>query len=183
MISGFVWVSAQKDSIYVEAKLSADRKTVIVNQEIKYFNKTENPQNEIRLLNWISAYKPQNTPLANRKLEDQNRELYFAKPEELGRIENLKISGTDISDLEKENIYYHLPKTLNVGESTKLQLQYVLHLPDARFTKYGTSEKNISLKYFFPVPDSFENLDPSEKHYKDVEETANHSTFWTVNLD
>ncbi len=183
MISGFVWISAQKDSIYVEAKLSADRKTVIVNQEIKYFNKTENPQNEIRLLNWISAYKPQNTPLANRKLEDQNRELYFAKPEELGKIENLKISGTDISDLEKENIYYHLPKTLNVGESTKLELQYTLQLPDARFTKYGTSEKNISLKYFFPVPDSFENLDPSEKHYKDVEETANHSTFWTVNLD
>src|SRR5690606_5592431 len=79
--------------------------------------------------------------------------------------------------------YIPLPQKLEPGESIKMQLNYQLQLPLAKFTGYGTSEQNIALKYFFLVPDSFADSNGIERKYLDIEETANHSAYWTVNLD
>lgn len=184
----FVLASAQRDSIYIQATLAADLRTLNVSQEVRYYNKSDSAQTEVQLLNWIAAYKNRGTALYDRKIEDRNKELHFAQPQELGRLKSLNIqtdlsSALTLSDLNSENLYIPLPQKLEPGESLKLQLNYQLQLPLAKFTGYGTSEQNIALKYFFLVPDSFADSNGIERKYLDIEETANHSAYWTVNLD
>lgn len=186
-LAGFVWMSAQNDSIYIGAKLSSAGKMLDVEQEIIYYNRQDSAINEVKLLNWISAYKKRGTALYKRKIEDRNRDLHFAKPEELGKMLNLKAeisdAKTENSSIDDETVYLKLPKTLQPDESVKINLNYQLQLPIANFTGYGRSDQKTALKYFFLVPDGFEEVQPVDKKFIDTEETASHSTFWTVNLD
>ncbi|MET3537312.1 gluzincin family metallopeptidase [Chryseobacterium limigenitum] len=185
---GVVEVSAQKDSIYIEAKLSSDKKTLNINQELVYYNNSEKDLNTVKLLNWVSAYRKRGTSLVYRKLEDRNNDLHFAKSEEQGKLLSLNIKSSDnqdisVNNISEENLFLPLAKVLKPGESVKLQLQYQMQLPDKKFTGYGTSDKNIALKYFFIVPDHFDPDNISQRNYHDIEESISFNTYWTINFD
>jgi hypothetical protein len=158
-----------------------------VNQEIIYHNPFDVELKKIKLLSWISAYKNRKTPLLKRLLQDRKKDMYFAKPDELGNLENLniKIGNSEILEIDnsRETIYIPLVKPLKKGESAKISLSYNLQLPKDIFTGYGFSEKTAELKYFFIVPDSFETPEQKEKQYINIEENQNANTFWKVILD
>lgn len=183
---GVVDVSAQKDSISIDAKLSSDKKTISVHQELVYYNHSEKDLNTIKLLNWVSAYHKRGTSLAYRKLEDRNTDLHFAKDEQVGKLLSLEINTLDqkipVNNLSDENLFLPLQQALKPGEKIKLQLQYQMQLPDQKFTGYGTSENSITLKYFFLVPDHFDPENISSKKYHDIEESVNFNTFWNIHL-
>ncbi|WP_228377911.1 aminopeptidase [Chryseobacterium luteum] len=185
---GIVQVSGQKDSIYIEAKLSADRKTLEVNQEIVYYNHSDKDLQSVKLLNWVSAYNKKGTSLVYRKLEDRNSDLHFAKTDQLGKLTDLQIKNSAqqavaVNSTADENLFLPLTEALKPGESIKLQLQYRMLLPDKKFTGYGTSESITALKYFFIVPDHFDPDNISKRNYHDIEESVSFNTFWTVNFD
>ena len=182
-----VEISAQKDSIYIEAKLSSDKKTLDINQELVYYNNSEKDLNTVKLLNWVSAYNKRETSLVYRKLEDRNTDLHFAKKAELGKLLSLHIKNSDqeipVNTISDENFFIPLKEALKPGEKVKLQLQYQIQLPDKKFTGYGTSDKNIALKYFFIVPDRFDPDNILKRNYHDIEEAVSFNTYWTVNFD
>ena len=175
---------AQQDSIYIQAKITSDKNHIIVHQEIVYQNILDKDLDKIKLLNWISAYKKRHTPLLSRQLEERKKNLYFAKDDDLGNLDNLKIEieNSVVSNLDKnrENLYIPLSKPLKKGEFVKLNLDYTLKLPNRKFTGYGTDSNKIDLKYFFIVPDNFENENQDEKNYIDIEENQTYNTFWKV---
>jgi hypothetical protein len=188
LIWGVVQVSAQKDSIYIHAKLSQDRKTLEINQDIVYHNHSDKALNSIKLLNWITAYNKRGTSLVYRKLEDRNNSLHFAKQEQLGKVLELNIKTKEnqpvvVSNTSEENLFLNLNEALPTGKSIKFQLQYKLQLPDKKFTGYGTSEQDIALKYFFIVPDHFDPENISGRDYHDIEESVNFNTYWSVDFD
>lgn len=188
LIWGVVQVSAQKDSIYIHAKLSQDRKTFEINQDIVYHNHSDKALNSIKLLNWIAAYNKRGTSLVYRKLEDRNNSLHFAKQEELGKVLELNIKTAEnqiivLPNTSEENLFLNLNEALPTGKSIKFQLQYKLQLPDKKFTGYGTSEQDIALKYFFIVPDHFDPENISGRDYHDIEESVNFNTYWSVDFD
>ncbi len=188
LIWGVVQVSAQKDSIYIHAKLSQDRKTLDINQDIVYHNHSDKALNSIKLLNWISAYNKRGTSLVYRKLEDRNNSLHFAKQEELGKVLELDIKNSAnqpviLSNPSDENLFLSLNEALQVGKSIKFHLQYKIQLPDKKFTGYGTSEQDIALKYFFIVPDHFDPDNISKRDYHDIEESVNFNTYWSIDFD
>lgn len=184
---GVVEIAAQKDSIYIEAKLSSDKKILSVNQEMVYHNNSEHTLNTVKLLNWVSAYNKRNTSLVYRKLEDRNTDLHFAQKNELGKLINLQIQSSDeeipVSNISDENFFLPLKKALQPGEQVKLKLRYEIQLPDKKFTGYGTSDKNAALKYFFIVPDRFDPDNITKRDYHDIEESVSFNTYWTVNFD
>lgn len=184
---GVVEVSAQKDSIYIEAKLSSDKKILQINQELVYYNNSQHNLNTVKLLNWVSAYNRRGTSLVYRKLEDRNTDLHFAEKNELGKLLNLKIHDSDqeitVNNISEENFFLPLKKALQPGEQVKLKLQYDIQLPDHKFTGYGTSNKNVALKYFFIVPDRFDPDNISKRDYHDIEESVSFNTYWTINFD
>ncbi|WP_419869935.1 gluzincin family metallopeptidase [Chryseobacterium sp. CT-SW4] len=184
---GFVQIAAQKDSISINVQFSEDKKVLNISQRLVYFNNSENDLKAIKLLNWVSAYNKRGTSLVYRKLEDRNSDLHFAKPEQLGKLLQLEVKNiqdsASVSNLSDENIYIPLSEPLRPGESTQLELQYQIQLPDQKFTGYGISEKNIALKYFFLVPDHFDPDNTFKKVYYDIEESVSFNTYWNVNFD
>ncbi|SEH27878.1 hypothetical protein SAMN05421593_0528 [Chryseobacterium culicis] len=189
MFWGAAQVSAQKDSIYIEAKLSPDKKNLEINQEIVYYNHSEKDLQTVKLLNWVSAYNRRGTSLVYRKLEDRNTDLHFAKSDQLGKLLELNIKNSEneavpVTALSEENLFIPLKNALKPGESVTLQLQYRMQLPDKKFTGYGTSaQNNTVLKYFFIVPDHFDPDNISKRNYHDIEEQVSFNTFWTINFD
>lgn len=183
---GFVQISAQKDSIFINAKLSADRKTLEVEQQIVYHNQSNKDLDSLKLLNWVAAYNNRKTALVYRKLEDRNNRLHFAKQDEVGKLLEISISKDNqnfiIPKKEEENLYLLLQNPIKIGESVVLNLKYKLQLPDKKFTGYGTSANNSSLKYFFIVPDHFDTGNNLSRSYLDIEESVNFNTFWKINL-
>lgn len=188
MFWGFVHISAQKDSITIDAKFSSDQKMMTVHQKIVYYNHSEKNLNTIKLLNWVSAYKNNETPLVERKLEDRNNSLHFAKKKNIGNLTQLTIKQNNqnavaIQNTSEENIFYPLDEVLKPGESVVLNLEYQMQLPDKQFTGYGTSENAIPLKYFFIVPDHFDPDNISTKNFLDTEESVNFNTYWNLHFD
>lgn len=187
MFLGTIEVSAQKDSISIEARLSSDKKVLDVSQELIYHNHSGKKLDTVKLLNWVSAYHRRGTSLVYRKLEDRNTDLHFAKKEELGKLISLEIKNAShtipVSPVADENLLLPLQEALAPGEKVNLQLHYQIQLPDRKFTGYGTSDTQVALKYFFIVPDHFDPDNNSPRNYADIEESVNFNTFWAVNFD
>ncbi len=177
---------AQRDTISIRARLNEDQKTISVEQVLIYHNPHQKAIKQIKLLNWVTAYQNRKTHLLKRKVEDRKKDLYFAKDEQLGKLESLQYShGNNFSEVlnkNQENIYIPLSESLNPGERIKISLNYQIRLPDARFTGYGINANDILLKYFFLVPETFENENQSNSFYRDTEETGNAGSFWTVDF-
>lgn len=182
----FVEVFAQQNRIFIDAQLSENDNQITVDQKIIYHNSTENPISKINLLNWIAAYKNRDTPLLQRKLEDRKSDLYFAKSEDLGSLDQLQIqinksSWTSLS-FSEENIFLDLDHTLKSGEEVTINLKYKLYLPNAKFTGYGWAKNQIVLKYFFLTPNSFETSEQNSRFYLDIEENQSPGNYWNINL-
>ena len=183
----FFWAKSQQDSLQLKVKLNDDQKSISVEQTLIYHNPHQKSINQIKLLNWVSAYQKRKTPLLKRKIEDRKKDLYFAKDSQLGKLESLQYSYNNISaeilNKNQENILIPLSEPLEVGKSIKLNLKYQIQLPDARFTGYGVDVNQILLKYFFLVPETFEDESQRNSFYRDTEETANAGSFWKVDFE
>lgn len=186
-ISFNFWAVAQQDSIRLNIKLNDDQKSISVEQTLVYHNPHQKSISQIKLLNWVASYQKRKTPLLKRKIEDRKNDLYFAKDDQLGKLESLQYAYnnnfSEILDTKQENIFIPLSEALKPGESISINLKYQIKLPDARFTGYGINTNHILLKYFFLVPDTFENEEQTNSFYRDTEETANAGSFWKVNFE
>ena len=180
----FAEAIAQQDTITISAKLTESTKQISVNQQITYTNSTSQTQEKIKLLNWISAYKNRETPLLRRTLEDRKNDLYFSKTEELGSAENLQIKIGDspyqATNSDEENIYIDLDQKLNPGKSITISLTYLLNLPKKKYTGYGSEDGKITLKYFFIVPDSFENENQDSRYFINIDENQSPGNYWKI---
>ena len=171
----------QKDSIYIEADLSA--RILHVKQKIVYHNSSQKYLSKIKLLNLVAAYQNRQTRLLKRKLEDRKTDLYYAKKDEEGQLLYLVVNNTPITkNLQEENIYISLEKTLKTNETTTLSLEYSIKIPDAKFTGYGAENDSYLLKNFFLVPDSFDEDNATNKHFIDIEENYNTNTFYKIDF-
>ncbi|WP_228438094.1 aminopeptidase [Chryseobacterium sp. 6424] len=187
LFTNFAAVSAQQDSIYIHVALHESSNLITVNQEIAYTNRTATPLHNIKLLNWVAAYKPQTTELAHRKLEDRKNDLYFAKNSALGKLQQLDATignnKVPVQHLNDENIYFPLTEPLDPGEKITVKLQYQLLLPSTDFTGYGFAPGTWALKYFFLAPDSFETHEQTPRFYTDTEENQSPGNYWKIILD
>ena len=177
----YLFAFGQKDSIYIKADLSA--RILRVKEKIVYHNTSQKYLSSIKLLNLVAAYQNRHTNLLRRKLEDRKTDLYYAKENELGQLLNLTINNNAITDnLNEENLYIPLEKTLKTKEKTILNLEYSIKIPDAKFTGYGAGENEYLLKNFFLVPDSFDRNNETDKHFVDIEENYNTNTFYKIDF-
>lgn len=187
LLSSNFWAKAQQDSILLKVKLNDDQRTIAVQQTLVYHNPHKKPIRQIKLLNWVTAYQNRKTALLKRKVEDRKKELYFAKENQLGKLESLEYSfgnvSAEILGTNHENLLIPLSEPLEYGQEIKINLRYQIRLPDARFTAYGSDVNHILLKYFFLVPETFENDNQDPSFYRDIEETANAGSYWKVDFD
>ena len=79
-----VRVCAQTNSIQINAVLDEKKDVLKIQQEIIYYNNSNQPLTEIYLLNWANSFNDKNTPLTKRLIEDYDKSLYFAKDNKRG---------------------------------------------------------------------------------------------------
>jgi len=182
----FYYSKAQSDSISLRIRLDEDSRVMMVNQRIVYHNKLSRSVDSIKLLSWANAYRNQRTPLSKRKLQERNTGMHFTNRQKRGYVERLSLDFSDVishSSERGENIYIYLKNPLESGENLTLNLKYTLRIPSADFTGYGYGGDNILLKYFFLVPDGFEDNKLSRKFYLDLDENQNSNVYWDIQFE
>jgi len=134
-----------------------------IQQEIVYYNNSNQSLNEIYLHNWANSFKDKNTPLTKRLIEDYDKSLYFAKENERGfsKILNLsvnyKVAHFTLEKSTEDIIKIQLNKVLNPTDSVLIKASYIIKIPDAKFTGYGKTSTGYNLRYWYLTPVVFTN--------------------------
>jgi len=142
-----------------------EKKELTVNQELTFFNQTNDTLTNIVLNDWMNGYTSKNTPLAARFSDEFERGFHLAKEKERGRTSNINILNENNTLLSWERdknypdvIQIRLKDKLLPNQKTILMLSYNVKIPSDRFTKYGYGENGkMYLKNCFLLPARYEN--------------------------
>ncbi len=142
-----------------------DKKVLTINQELTFFNQSNDTVSSIVLNDWNNAFSDKRSPLGNRFSDEFVRSFFLASDFERGNT-----SIQEIMDQNQANLNWSRPKdhidlvevTLNnkvlPHQKTTIKLSYTIKIPDDKFTNYGYNNKgNITLKNWFLTPARYDN--------------------------
>ena len=146
-------------------ELNTENKTLLIKQEITFFNESNDTLKSIVLNDWNNAYSNKNTPLAKRFSDEFYRGFHLAKEEERSSTSNLIITNTNQQFLSwnrtEENPDYvvlHLQEPLLPNQKITFHLSYLSKIPSDKFTKYGYNNNGIlHLKNWYLTPARYKN--------------------------
>lgn len=149
----------------LSVEVNLEHKTLNIQQEITFFNQSNDSLTAIILNNWNNAYSDKNTPLGRRFSDEFYRGFHLAKEEERGSTKNLTIIAQNKLFLNwkrtKKNPDYievELREKLAPKQKITLYLTYTVKVPSDKFTKYGYSDAGgMNLKDWFITPARYEN--------------------------
>ena len=145
--------------------LDNEKRILTVIQEITYFNKSIDTLNSIILNDWNNAYSDKNSLLGKRFSDEFIRSFHIANDADRGKTRILNVldeNKTSIIYERPENqvdlLEIKLPNKLLPNQKFKFSINYIVKIPNDKFTDYGFNEnEKITLKDWFLVPARFEN--------------------------
>lgn len=149
----------------MEVAVNLELKTLNVKQDITYHNNTNDTLTTIVLNDWNNAFADKNTPLARRFSDEFYRGFHLAKAVDRGKTTIINLTDTYFSALEWERsaedpdyIIVKLDKSVLPNEKIDLHLNYIVKIPNDKFTRFGFDENGgMELKNWFLSPARFEN--------------------------
>jgi len=156
-------------------------KTLTIQQEIVFFNQSEDTLTSIVLNDWINAYSSKTSALAKRFSDEFYRGFHLAKEEERGSTNNLVIVNTAKTKLSWERtekspdlITVNLGTKLAPGRKSTLHLTYIVKVPSSKFTSFGYYDNGgMNLKSWFLTPARYENHGFIKYNNCNLEDIAN----------
>ena len=143
-------------SYYIHATLDSIGKRLTISQKISFEGISNNELDTLYFTDWPNAYSGINTPLAQRLVEEYDRSFYLSNKSKFGStlIQSFKINGTQANwsrlDNQPDIIQLISSQKINNEKLTKIEIQYEVVLPDAKFTGYGYNDKgDIYLRYWY----------------------------------
>lgn len=149
---------AQQNSISIAATLDDAKNLFQIQQKIVYYNTSKQELKSIFLHNWPNSFKNRKTALSKRFIEAYQKDLYFAKKEELGatEIKNISVNFETATYrvLEKQIDLLEIPlkETLKQNDSIIINATYRIKIPSAKFTSYGKTATGYQLRYWYLNP-------------------------------
>jgi hypothetical protein len=149
---------AQQNSIVIKATLDDAKSQLNIQQKIIYYNTSNQELESVYLHNWPNSFKNRKTALSKRFIEAYQKNLYFAKKEELGAtdIKNISVNfeTVDFKELKKQIDILEIPlKTpLRQNDSIVINATYSIKIPSAEFTNYGKTKTGYQLRYWYLNP-------------------------------
>jgi hypothetical protein len=142
-----------------------DANTLTIDQEITFYNQTDDTLTSIVLNDWNNAFSNRESPLGKRFSDEFYNKFHMAQTEERGGTINLIIEDKDKNvftwERTKRNPDYIeviLHQTLAPNQKVKLHLTYISKIPSNKFTKYGHFDKyGMHPKNWFLTPARYEN--------------------------
>lgn len=148
-----------QNRIDLKAILDVEKDQFKISQTIEYQNTTNDTLRTIYLNNWNEGYATKSSPLAKRFAEEYKTEFHFAKSKDRGFTVITSISQ-DKENLRFESLLEHpdiieveLNSALQPFETYKIHLNYIVQIPNDKFTSYGvTSFGEYNLRYWYITP-------------------------------
>lgn len=148
-----------QNKIDLKAVFGIENKQIAISQTIQYQNATDDVLQTIYLNDWNNSFSTKNTPLAIRIADEYNNNFHLAKNKDRGYsvITSIKQNGEDLTFSQLKNqidvLKVELKEPLKPNTSYTIQLEYLVKIPSAKFTKYGiTDEGDINLRYWYITP-------------------------------
>ncbi|PRZ20681.1 hypothetical protein BC624_11157 [Flavobacterium granuli] len=146
-------------------EVDSNTKTLNIQQEITFFNDSNDSLSTIVLNDWNNAYSNVKSPLAKRFSDEFYRGFHLANEKEKGSTSNITIIDTNKLFLSwnrtEENpdvISVNLREKLAPTQKTIFYLTYVVKIPSDKFTKYGyDTNGGMNLKTWYLSPARYEN--------------------------
>ena len=163
----------------VEANL--EKKTLTVQQEIEFFNQTDDTLSSIVLNDWNNAYSSKTSPLAKRFSDEFYRGFHLASEKERGSTNIITVATTDKVKLSWERteknpdfIIIKLGNKLGPNQKIILNLTYVVKVPSDKFTHYGyTDTGGMYLRNWFLTPARYESHTFVKNNNFNLDDSAN----------
>ena len=164
VLSFSIELTAQHQS-KMEVAVNLELKTLNIKQDIAYHNTTNDTLVSIVLNDWNNAFADKNTPLARRFSDEFYRGFHLAKAVDRGKTTIINLTETNFSALEWERsaedpdyITIRLNRKLLPNEKIDLHLNYIVKIPNDKFTHFGFDQNGgMLLKNWFLSPARFEN--------------------------
>jgi hypothetical protein len=149
--------------LFVE--VNTNDKTLHIEQELTYFNESNDTISSLVLNDWNNAYADVNTPLAKRFSDEFYRGFHLAREEERGSTKNITITDANTLFLSWERtienpdlITVKLREKIAPNQKIKVYLSYTIKVPSDAFTKWGyDSSGGMNLKTWYLTPARYEN--------------------------
>nr|WP_281323612.1 aminopeptidase [Flavobacterium aestivum] len=170
--------------------VNMDTKTLFINQEITYYNKSNDTLSSIVLNDWNNAFSDKESPLGKRFSDEFYNHFHLATVEERGGTINLIIEDENKNVIlwertKKHPDYIELPlnKKLEPNQKTTLHLSYASKIPSDKFTKFGYSEDRIlNLKNWFLTPARYEDHQFIKYSNENLDDIANAVSDFVISL-
>ncbi|WP_298553816.1 metalloprotease [uncultured Algibacter sp.] len=148
-----------QNKIDVKAIFDIENKQIKISQSIQYQNSTDDELQSIYLNDWNNSYATKKTPLAIRIADEYNNNFHLAKNEERGYsvITSIKQNGKNLDYVQLKNqidvLKVTLKNPLKPKGSYTIELEYLVKIPNSKFTDYGITENgDINLRYWYITP-------------------------------
>ena len=152
LASEFVW---SQTNYSLDVSLKVAEETLQVSQTIEYVNAENKALNTLYLYDWANSYQGAPAPLANHLANEFNRSFYISSNSKLGYSQMETLGPSNISSWSRladqlDIIKINLDKELEPGDTLKIDLKYLVKIPDDKFTGVGiNSSKGILLRDLF----------------------------------
>ncbi|TDD98815.1 aminopeptidase [Flavobacterium cellulosilyticum] len=160
-----------------------------VQQELVFYNQSEDTLTSIVLNDWMNAYSSKTSPLAKRFSDEFYRGFHLANEEERGGTINLEISAHNQSVFweraakNPDLILVKLGAKLAPKEKITLHLTYIVKVPSDKFTHYGHfGNEGMYLKNWFIIPARYENFSFIKYSNNNLDDIANGFSNFDIEL-
>ena len=161
---GICHVTIAQHANTIEATLNKENHTILIKQELTYYNTTGITLDTLYFNDWNNAYAENKSDLAKRFREEFKKSLHLAKIKDRGytRVNRiLNEAGDSISSKHTDKgdiLQVILAQPLPTNESVKLHFSYEVDLPNSKFTNYGHGYRNgYYLKDWYLSPAVYDN--------------------------
>jgi hypothetical protein len=188
LLQSTVW---SQNSIAIKAKIDIGKKTILVEQEISYFNSSDISINEIYLNDWNNAYSSKNSALAKRFSDEFIRAFHLSKEEDRGYTKIINTIDSNFKSLEWNRnsnpidvIKIILNEPIKPNTSQLIKIIYELKIPNQKFTNYGFHENgNFYLKNCFLSLPRFENCQFILESNENLDDISSSITAYKIELE
>ncbi|MAN59187.1 MAG: metalloprotease [Flavobacteriaceae bacterium] len=153
------WTVLGQHEISINAQLHPETKTITVQQEIRYTNTASASLNELFFNDWANSFSTKTSPLAKRFAENFDSSFHFEKKEDRGATKNLMVTDANGRPLQWDRnravdiLRVSLANPLAPNESVSIQFNYTVKVPDAKFTRFGATDRGeFRLRYWYLSP-------------------------------
>lgn len=168
--------NAAQNNVHISAKIDTNLQQITINQIVTYKNNTKKKINSLLFNDWNYAYSYKESALGKRLSDEYVRNFHLSNEKSRSNtiINEVKSNDKTLIWNRLENqldlIKVVFEKPLLPNDSITLYLNYILKLPDAKFTRIGYNKESVFIK------DSFLSV-------AKIEENGNFIQYSNENLD